>query len=145
NKKVPEADLRKAIAELKEGAPFDEEQVDRAALAVQSLYFDRGMINVRIERAAGEPDKDGLTSLAFTIEEGDAFKIGSMKLGKLAAADEKALLAKLKTKPKQVFSRSRLLEDVKTLTETFDARGQKVEVVPRTDVDATSKTLSVTL
>lgn len=144
NAKVPEADLRKT-ADLKDGAAFDEEQVDRATLAVQSLYFDRGMINVRIERANGAPEKDGATALTFTIDEGDAFRVGSIKLGKLPDADEKALVAKLKTKSKQVFNRSLVLEDVKMLKETFGARGQKVEIVPRTDVDPKKKTLDLTL
>jgi outer membrane protein insertion porin family len=142
--KLPAADLKKAVA-LEQGAPFDEEKIDRAALELQALYFDRGMINVRIERAAGEPDKEGVTPLTFTIDEGDVFRVGSVTLGKLAAADEKALLAKMKTKPKQVFSRSRLAEDVKALTETFGERGQKVEILPRTDVDAKTKTLAITL
>lgn len=144
NKKVSEADLKKAVA-LETGTPFDEEKIDRGVLAVQSLYFDRGMINVRIERGVAEPDKDGATPLTLTLDEGDVFRVASLKLGKLAAADEKALLAKLKTKPKAVFNRSKLVEDVKSLTDTFAARGQTVEIVPRTDVDAKNKTLDVTL
>lgn len=143
-KQVPEAELKKALA-LEPSTPFDEEKIDRGVLAMQSLYFDRGMINVRIERAAGEPDKDGATPLTFTVDEGDVFRVGSIKLGKLAAGDEKALLGKLKTKPKAVFNRSVLVDDVKTLTDTFAARGQKVDVVPRTDVDAKKKTLDITL
>ena len=83
--KVPAADLKKAAA-LEEGAAFDEEKVDRAALELQALYFDRGMINVRVERAVSEPDKDVLAE-----------------------------------------------------------RGQKVEILPRTDVDAKTKTLAITL
>jgi outer membrane protein insertion porin family len=143
-KKVPVADLKKVLA-LEPSTPFDEEKIDRGVLAMQSLYFDRGMINVRIERAVGEPDKDGSTPLTFTIDEGDVFRVGSIKLGKLASGDEKTLLAKLKTKPNAVFNRSVLVDDVKTLTDTFAARGQKVEVVPRTDVDAKKKTMAVTL
>lgn len=143
-KQVPEADLKKALA-LDPSTPFDEEKIDRGVLAMQSLYFDRGMINVRIDRAAGEPDKEGATPLTFTIDEGDVFRVGAIKLGKLAAGDEKTLLAKLKTKPKAVFNRGVLVEDVKTLTDTFAARGQKVEVIPRTDVDAKKKTLDITL
>jgi outer membrane protein insertion porin family len=143
-KAVPEKDLKKAAA-LEESTPFDDEKIERAAMMVSAIYFDRGMINARIDRQVGEPDKDGNTTLTFTVEEGDVFRIGSVKLGKLASADEKALLAKLKSKPKAVFSRSTLVDDVKTLTDTFAARGQKVDVLPRTDVDAKKKTLDVTL
>lgn len=143
-KAVPEKDLKKAAA-LEEGTPFDDEKIERATLMVSALYFDRGMINAHVDRAAGEPDKEGNTTLAFTVEEGEVFRIGNIKLGKLASADEKALLGKLKSKPKQVFSRSTLVEDVKTLTDTFAARGQKVDVLPRTDVDAKKKTLDVIL
>lgn len=143
-KAVTEKELKKAAA-LEEGSPFDDEKIEHATLQVSSVYFDRGMINVRLDRVTGEPDKEGSTPLTFTIEEGDVFRIGSIKLGKLASADEKALLAKLKTKPKQIFSRSQLVEDVKALTEAFATRGQKVDVLPRTDVDAKKKTLDLTL
>lgn len=143
-KAITQKDLEKAVA-LEAGSPFDDEKIDRGTLQLSALYFDRGMINAHVDRAIGEPDKEGSTPLTFTVEEGDVFRIGALKLGKLASADEKALLAKLKTKPKQVFSRSVLVEDVKTLTETFAARGQKVEVLPRTDIDAKKKTLDVTL
>lgn len=143
-KAVPEKDLKKA-AGLEEGTPFDDEKIERAGMMLSSVYFDRGMINAHVDRQVGEPDKDGNTPLTFAIEEGDVFRIGTIKLGKLASADEKALLAKLKSKPKAVFSRTTLVDDVKTLTETFAARGQKVDVMPRTDVDAKKKTLDVTL
>ena len=36
------------------------------------------MINARVDRAAGEPDKDGHTTLTFSIEEGDVFRIGNI-------------------------------------------------------------------
>lgn len=143
-KAVPEKELKKAAA-LDEGTPFDDEKIERAGLAINALYFDRGMINAHIDRQVGEPDKDGNTGLTFVVDEGEVFRIGTIKLGKLAAADEKALLAKLKSKPKAIFSRTTMVDDVKTLTETFAARGQKVDVMPRTDVDAKKKTLDVTL
>jgi outer membrane protein insertion porin family len=143
-KAVTEKDLKKAAA-LEEGTPFDEEKIERATMTVNAAYFDRGMINARIDRQVGEPDKDGNTPLTFVVDEGEVFRIGAIKLAKLAAADEKALLAKLKSKPKAVFSRTTLVDDVKTLTDTFAARGQKVDVIPRTDVDAKKKTLDVTL
>ena len=145
-KQITEADLKKAVAtDLKEGIPFDDEKIDHASQAVNALYFDKGMIQARVDRTTGEPDKDGNTPLAFVIEEGDVYRVGAVKLGKLAAADEKTLLGKLKTKPKQVFNRSILVDDVKTLTDAFAARGQKVEVLPRTDIDAKKKTLDLTL
>ena len=121
------------------------QKVERATMAVTAVLLDKGMISARVDRQNAEPDKDGNTPLTFVIEEGDVFRIGNIKLGKLAAADEKALLAKLKSKPKQVFNRSVLMDDVKTLTDTFAARGQKVDILPRTDVDGKKKTLDVTL
>lgn len=143
-KSVADKDLKKASG-LEEGTPFDDEKIERATMAITSVFLDKGMISARIDRQNAEPDKDGNTPLTFVVEEGDVFRIGNIKLGKLAAADEKALLGKLKSKPKQVFNRSVLMDDVKTLTETFAARGQKVDVLPRTDVDGKKKTLDVTL
>lgn len=143
-KKVPEAALRK-FSELKEGEIFDNEKVAAAEMKASAVYFDNGMINAHVDHAAGEPDKDGKAALTFTVEEGEVFRIGKIKLAKLASADEKTLLPKLKSKPGQVFVRSRMVDDVKTITDDFTAKGQKVDVFPHTEIDPVKKTLDITI
>lgn len=57
---------------------------------------------------------------------------------------EKELLSRVKLRPKQTFARNVLAQDVLDMKAWFEAKGQKVEITPVTDVDRTKKTIDVT-
>jgi len=142
--KVKEADLKKA-ADLLEGAIFDDEKLEKASLALSALYFDRGMLEVRIDEAKKDAASDGSVTVTIGITEGEVYKVGSLKIGKLGEKLDKELQAKMKTKPRQVFDRSVLLADVERIKEFFKAKNQKVDVLPRTELDAKTHTVNLTL
>ena len=142
--KVKEADLKKA-SDLLEGQTFDDEKIEKAVLALSALYFDRGMLEVRIEEPKKDAASDGAVTITITINEGEVYKVGTVKIGKLGEKMDKELQAKMKTKPKQVFDRSVLLADVDRIKETFKAKNQKVEVLPRTELDAKTHTVNLLL
>lgn len=142
--KVKEADLKKA-ADLLEGAIFDDEKLEKASLALSALYFDRGLLEVRIDEPKKDAASDGSVTVTFGITEGEVYKVGNLKLGKLGEKVDKELQAKMKTKPKQVFDRSVLLADVERIKEFFKAKNQKVDVLPRTELDAKTHTVNLTL
>ena len=128
-----------------EGASFDDEKVEKATLAVSGLYFDRGLLEVRIDEPKKDAASDGAVTITISITEGEVYKVGTVKLGKLGEKLDKELQAKMKTKPKQVFDRSVLLADVEKIKETFKAKNQKVEVLPRTELDAKTHTVNLQL
>ncbi len=142
--KVKEADLKK-VADLAEGQTFDDEKIEKAVLALSGLYFDRGLLEVRIEEPKKDAASDGAVTITITINEGEVYKVGTVKIGKLGETMDKELQAKMKTKPKQVFDRSVLLADVERIKETFKAKNQKVEVLPRTELDAKTHTVNLLL
>jgi outer membrane protein assembly factor BamA len=142
--KIKEADLKKA-ADLLEGTAFDDEKVEKAALALSALYFDRGLLEVRIDDPKKDAATDGAVTLTFNITEGEVYKVGTIKIGKLGEKLDKELQAKMKTKPKAVFDRSVLLADVERIKETFKAKNQKVEVLPRTELDSKTHTVNLLL
>ena len=143
NKKVPVAELRKA-AGLEVGKPVVQDEVDRAGLVISALYYDRGFVAVRVDSEASAV-VDGGMALTFMIEEGDAFSIGTMHATKLGAPVEKELLDKaVRSRPKQVFSRSKVVEDIERVKAFFTAKNQSVEVMPLTQVDEKKKTVDLT-
>ena len=145
NKKVSEADLRR-IANLKVGQPFVQDEVDRANLLLSALYFDRGYIQMRIENAPGPMTGAGDLPMAFVIEEGDVHTIGALHVTKLGAPVEKEILDKvIRARPKQVFSRGSLVEDIERVKVFFEGRGQHVDISPLTEIDAKKKTIDLTL
>lgn len=143
NKKLSEADLHKA-AHLEVGDPYVQEQVDRATLLVTSLYYDRGFVQVRVDPEVTKP-AGGSVVASFVIDEGDVYSMGTLHATKLGEPVEKELLEKVvRARPKQVFVRSALIEDIQRMTTFFEARGQRVEITPQTTIDPKKKTIDVT-
>lgn len=140
--KVSTADLRSA-SRLAVGTPFEDEMLDRAVVSIQEVYLDRGMIQVKVEPSVGEPATDGSTPITWNIVEGDVFHVGALTIGNVEGSADKPPSPKLKTKKGAPLSRSDIYSDVSTLVDAFAARQQKVTVVPRREIDVTTRTVHV--
>ncbi len=142
--KVSDADLRKAT-ELTIGSAFDQDRVERASLLINALYYDRGMLVVKIAEPQREVGADGGVNVTWSIVEGDVYRVGSVHFGKAGAPVEKDLLKEMKTKPSDIFDRSKLVADIARLRAWFEARGKKVEIEPLTELDPKTKKVALTL
>lgn len=144
NKRVPEAELRKAAA-LEAGKPFVRDELERAQLLVSSLYYDRGFVQVRVDTEVGTANAQGVVPAAIVIDEGDVFSIGALHATKLGAPVEKELLdTVVRARPKQVFVRTKIVEDIERVNAFFAARHQQVVVSPLTEIDVKKKTIDLT-
>lgn len=144
NKRISEAELRK-VSGLKVGQPFVREEVERAGLLVSALYYERGFVDLRLRTENGTTAAPGALPVTFVIEEGDVHTLGALHTSKLGAPVEKELLEKVvRARPKQVFARSQIVEDIERLKAWFARKGQQVEVVPTTSVDTKKKTVDLT-
>ena len=144
NKRVPEAELRKAAA-LEAGKPFVRDELERAQLLVSSLYYDRGFVQVRVDTEVGTANAQGVVPAAIVIDEGDVFSIGALHATKLGGPVEKELLdTVVRARPKQVFVRTKILEDLERVNAFFAARHQQVVVSPMTESDLKKKTIDLT-
>ncbi|MDB4945157.1 MAG: yaeT [Labilithrix sp.] len=144
NKRLQAAELTKA-AKLKVGDPYVAEEAQRARLEVTALYFDRGFVAVNVDLKEGTPDAQGNVPLTMTIEEGEPHVIKSLHVGGAGAPYEKEILEKVvKARPRTTFSRAALLVDIDKIREFFAGKGQKVEVMPRTEIDPKTKTVDLT-
>jgi len=140
------AGLRKAV-ELDEGAPFSPDRVERAALVVNAFYYDRGYLTVKVDTPKKTRAADGTTAVAFPIVEGQVFKIGKLVAkGGGDAQLEKDVLAKLKTKPGEIFSRSKIVTDIEAVRALLKERGKaSATVEPETDLDPKKAVVDITL
>jgi outer membrane protein insertion porin family len=144
NQKLSAADLRRASG-LKVGQPFVEQDVERASLVLSAFYYDRGFIDLRLVSERGAAAGPGARPVTFVIDEGAVHTIGALHASKLGAAVEKELLDKVvRARAKQVFSRSKIVDDIARVKAHFAGKGQTVEVVPLTEVDPEHKTVDVT-
>jgi outer membrane protein assembly factor BamA len=146
NKKLSAVELRKT-AGLEVGKPVVDDEIERAGLVLSALYYDRGFVQVRVDPEVDLQSitADGGVAMAFTIDEGDVYSIGSMHATKLGEPFEKELLSKvISARPKQVFSRSAIVKDIERVKAFFAAKKQDVQVNPLTEIDAKKKTIDLT-
>lgn len=142
-KQLPEADLRKALLSAV-GFPYLEDLASRDTLAVTTVYFDHGMVNVSVVNSISPlPAPPGAVELTFEVKEGDVFRLGKVTLTGFSLGVEKEVLKAMEAKPKSIFSRSALQRDMERLRDRARLQGHVVEITPMTTVDAEKKTIDV--
>jgi outer membrane protein assembly factor BamA len=102
-------------------------------------------VQVRVDPEIGTANAQGVVPLAFVIDEGDVYSIGALHATKLGGPVEKELLdTVVRARPKQVFVRSKVVDDLERVNAFFASRGQKVVVTPLTEIDPKKKTIDLT-
>jgi len=125
------ADLLK-VMDLPAG-PWNQARVDRAALQIDTYYYDHGYVNVSVDTPAPS------ATPKFTIKEGDQFKIGKLSIKDASPADEKKWLALLGVKKGDVFSRSAMTAGLQKLQDATKA----ADITPVTKLDPAKKTIDI--
>jgi outer membrane protein assembly factor BamA len=113
---------------------LDEAELQIDLMRISSVYFDRGYVNVKVfpPKIAEVGDK---LSIEIAIEEGDQYR-----LGRVSVVSDRGL-PPLKSVQGEIFSRSRLGEDMETLRRHF---GEGTVVTPITDIDNEKRIVHVT-
>lgn len=140
-KQVKEPELRKAL-KLVTGAPYLAEVAERDAVALTTVYFDHGLINVAITSDL-RPKSPTELEVVFQVKEGDVFRMGKVTLTGFPVGEEKDVLKGMEAKPKSVFSRTVLQRDMERIRARAKQRGFTVDITPLTTVDADKKTIDV--
>ena len=145
NRRVGDADIRKAL-NLTVGAPFVQEEVERARESVTALYYDRGFVAMHLDLQAPPPDDKGNAPVAFVVDEGDPYTVRALHVTGVGGPFEKELLDKvMKSKPRQVMNRTLLMTDIAKMKEFFQGKNKEVQIQPQTEVDPKAHTIDITL
>jgi outer membrane protein insertion porin family len=164
NKDIPDEELRQIIS-TKEGGylgflsdqgTFKEEDFERDLTLITAYYYDHGHINVKVgtPQIALSADKRYMY-ITIPIDEGPVYDIGKIDFkGDLmnaagkdcdAATCKAAYYERLKTRPGDMFSRSKLGVDLVKLNDFYKDQGYAyVNVNPLTDVDPEKRLVNVT-
>lgn len=124
---------------------YRKEVLEQDVERIKELYLDHGYLNVQVgaPEVVLSQDKQRF-DITFPIVEGEQFRVGLIELSgnTLFRADQ--LVPLLKLQPGQIFKRSLLHEDVRTVTDQYGARGYIfTEVLPRLNPDSSSQTVDV--
>jgi outer membrane protein insertion porin family len=122
---------------------LDQEVLKTDVERLTAFYYDNGYVNVKVDEPQIERKEDGL-EITIKIEEGDQFKVGTVKLGGDFMGTEKMVLSALEMKSGEVFRASNLRKDVLALTESYGNYGYAfVNVEPITDVEPDKKVVDI--
>ncbi|MDO8746406.1 MAG: outer membrane protein assembly factor BamA, partial [Thermodesulfovibrionales bacterium] len=94
---------------------------------IRNLYFNQGYIKVAVSdpKVQLTEDKRGMI-ISIMIAEGEQFRISSVDIAGNKAFPESELRKKIKSAPKNIFSRAMLRSDVAALGEMYSEKGYAV-------------------
>ncbi len=113
---------------------------------LRSYYLNRGYLDFNIEstQVSITPDKEKIY-ISIAITEGQVFKMGAIKFAGDLKIPEEELRALLQFKPGETFSRQRVVDSVKAISDRLANDGYSfANINPVPDRDANSKTASFT-
>ena len=152
--KVPVEEL-KAVMQTQEGGylsfltnqgTYREEMFQRDLQIIQMAYFDRGFINVRVDKpiVTLSPDKRNI-SITLRVEEGESYKVGKLDFSGDLLVSKEVLRKLMTSKENTTFNRSLLARDIQSITDVYyDSGHAYANITPVTAVNAEAKTIDLT-
>lgn len=152
--RVPPEEL-KAVMATQEGGYFSfltsqgtyrEEAFQRDQQIIQMAYFDRGFVNVRIDKPTVtlSPDKRNI-SITIRVEEGEQYQVGKLDFSGDLLVSKEALSRKMTSKENTTFNRSLLAKDIQAITDVYYDQGYAyANITPMTAVNAEARTIDLT-
>ncbi len=149
------ADELKAVMATQEGGylsfltsqgTYREEMFQRDLQIIQMAYFDRGFINIRVEKpiVTLSPDKRNI-SITLKVEEGESFKVGKLDFSGDLLVGKDVLKRLMNSVEGETFNRSLLAQDIQAITDVYyDSGHAYANVTPVTAVNAETRIIDLT-
>ncbi len=154
NKAVTDAELRGVMltqpgdifSALTSSGTYREDVFQRDIMLIQSYYFDRGYINVKVGDPRMELSADRHSMyITVAIEEGQQFRIGKLDVKGELLDSREAYLRRLQAKPGDIFNRTEVAQDVQNIADLYKDKGYAyVNSTPETRVDDKQRLVDLT-
>jgi outer membrane protein insertion porin family len=153
-KNVPSEDLKSGMATQEGGylsfitsqGTYREEAFQRDLQIIQMAYFDRGYINVKIDKPTVtlSPDKRRI-SITIRVEEGEQYQVGKLDFSGDLLVGKDVLGARMLSREHETFNRSLLAKDIQAITDVYYDQGYAyANITPVTAVSAEAKNIDLT-
>lgn len=153
NKVAPE-DL-KGVMQTREGGylsfltsegTYREEIFQRDLQVIQAAYYDRGFINVKVDKPSVTLSGDKrFIFISIKIDEGEPYNIGKIDFSGDLVASKEDLHKKMTSKAGDVFNRSLLARDIQAITDIYYDQGYAyANITPVTPVNPQARTIDLT-
>ena len=152
--KVPADELRaqmltKAgnyLSFITQDGTYREEMFQRDLAVIEAAYYDRGYLNVKVEKPSVSlsPDKK-LIFIDIRIEEGDPFRISKVDFAGDLLFPKEELFLQIYSRAGEYFSRQVIIHDDTALAEMYQDLGYAyANWSPETAIDPVNKTVALT-
>ena len=152
--KVPVEELKAPMATQEGGylsfltsqGTYREEMFQRDLQIIQMAYFDRGFINIRVDKpiVTLSPDKRNIT-ITLRVEEGESYKVGKLDFSGDLLVGRDVLKRLMTSRESATFNRSLLARDIQAITDVYyDSGHAYANITPVTAVNAEAKTIDLT-
>jgi outer membrane protein insertion porin family len=125
---------------------YREEMFQRDLAVLEAAYYDRGYLNVKIEKPSVSlsPDKK-LIFIDIRIEEGDPFRISKIDFSGDLLFPKEELFLQIYSRAGEYFSRQAIIHDDTALSEMYQDLGfAYANWSPETAIDPVAKTVALT-
>lgn len=125
---------------------YREELFQRDLAALQAAYYDRGFINMKVEKPWVSISADKrFIYITLKVEEGEPYAIGKLDFSGDLVEERPKLFAKMSSREGELFNRSKLSRDILSLTDLYyDAGYAYANITPVTQVHADARTIDLT-
>ncbi|QSQ28032.1 outer membrane protein assembly factor BamA [Pyxidicoccus parkwayensis] len=127
---------------------YRQEAFDRDLQVIQYAYFDRGFINVRVDKPTVQLSADKrFIYITIRVTEGEAYDIGKIDFAGdlLPDVSKETMAALMRSRPGTRFNRTQLSQDIVSVSDVYYDRGYAyANINPVTNVNADTKTVDLT-
>lgn len=141
NKRLTETEVVSAT-ELTVNEPYSREKLEGALYRLQAAYFNRGMVQAKVD-AERDESTDAVKLTLVVLDEGPVFNLGKIVFRNAKPELEKELLAKATVKSGQVFSRKALLAEVERFSKVLGEKSLHGSMSPSVEIDPAKKVVDV--
>ncbi|RKG50693.1 outer membrane protein assembly factor BamA [Corallococcus sp. AB011P] len=125
---------------------YREEAFQRDLAVIQIAYYDRGFINVRVDKPTVQLSADKRDIyITLHITEGESYDIGKIDFAGDLERPPEELLRLMKSRPKERFNRGQLSTDISAISDVYFDKGYAyANINPVTSVNAEDRTVDLT-
>jgi outer membrane protein insertion porin family len=153
NKAISDEELRQVLVTregnilsiMTQAGTYREDVFQRDLILLQSHYWDRGYVQVKVGTPVLElsPDKQSLF-ITISVDEGPQYHLGKIDIRGDLLESREYFLERVSVRPGDIFNRSKLSEDLQRLTDLYKDRGYAyVNATPATPVDEKTRTVDL--
>lgn len=154
NKKISHHQLKQIIASKEywilgffdKGGIYRKEAVDYDKYLIENFYQSNGFFQAKILSVTIEEDDDGAVNLIYNIEEGDLYKIQSVKIEEKKDIDIFNLKRLISIKKGDIYSKNNIRESINNIKDVLGDEGyMQANVYPKMKINQKDKTIELNI